>query len=133
MCNVIHLGLKMRIRELLENKEFNDLDYIRRDGDKSELDYDLVEDLVHFLNNDDHVYRRFVYPALAKCLEDIKNKKKVSPGIFKIAAQEGYKSYVQKFPVNLLSDDLEEEVCTKVCKKMHEDLYKHVEEGKYKD
>lgn len=123
----------MRIRELLEGKEFNDIDFIRRDGENQELDYDLAEDLIHFLNNDDTIYRRFVYPAVHKCIESIKSNKKVNPSIFKSAALEGYKNYVQKYPIRLLPNDLDEEVCNEVCKKMHEDLCKHVEEGKYKD
>lgn len=123
----------MRIRELLEGKDFNDIDFVRQDGDEQTLDYDLAEDLIHYLNNDDQLYRRLVYPVVHKCVENIKANKKVNPSIFKHVALEAYKSYVQKFPIRLLPNDLEDEMCTEVCKKMHEDLCKHVEEGKYKD
>jgi hypothetical protein len=46
---------------------------------------------------------------------------------------ESYKTYVKKFPIRELTDELEEELCNKVCLKMKEDLMKQYQEGKYKD
>jgi len=67
----------MRINELLEGKIFNDLDFVshKQDG-KREINYDLAEDLVHFMNQDDHVYRRIVHPTISKFIDlrDAKNK-----------------------------------------------------------
>ena len=123
----------MRITELLEGKNFNDLDFVNQEGDKRELNFDLVEDLTFFLNNDDNLYRRHIYPAVNKCLDGIKHNKKVSPDVFKSAAMEGYKNYVRQYPIRELPNDLSEELCNKICKKMHEDVYKYHEEGKYKD
>jgi hypothetical protein len=123
----------MRITELLEGKKFNDLDFIRKEGDKTELAFDLIEDLAYFLNNDDDIYRRYVYPAVNKCVESIKRNKTVSSSVFKTAVGEGYKEYIRKFPLKELADTLEDTLCKKVCDKMHEDVCKDVTEGKYKD
>jgi hypothetical protein len=123
----------MRIIELLEGKKFNDLDFIRKEGDKTELDFDLIEDLTYFLNNDDDIYRRYVFPAVTKCVENIKRNKKSSAACFQQAVDEGYKEYIKKFPLKELSDRLEDTLCKKVCDKMHEDLCKDVADGKYKD
>ena len=123
----------MRIVELLEGKKFKDLDFIRKDGDKTEIDYDLVEDLTYFLNHDDDVYRRHVFPIVNKCVDSINRKKQISPSVFKLAAVEGYKEYIKKFPLRELSDNLDEKLCKEVCSKMHEELCKDVTEGKYKD
>lgn len=123
----------MRIIDLLESKDFDELEFVRKDGDGSKLDYDLIEDLTFFMNNDDDIYRRLVYPAVNKCVSGIKNKTKVNSNIFKNAAMESYKTYVQQFPIRELSDDLDEELCNKVCLKMKEDVFKSYQEGKYKD
>lgn len=123
----------MRIRELLEGKQFNDLDWIRFDNDKQELAYDLSEDLVYFMNNDDDVYRRHVYPAVSRCIDYIKENKKTNHTIFKRAVEESYKEYIKKFPIRQLPESIEEKICHEVCEKMHEELCKDFSEGKYKD
>ena len=129
----IFLGLTMRSIDLLEGKDFDELEFVRKDGDKSELDYDLVDDLTFFMNNDDDIYRRLVYPAVQKCIGSIKNKSEVNHNIFNTATVESYKTYIKKFPIRELADELEEELCNKVCLKMKEDLIKQYQEGKYKD
>jgi hypothetical protein len=123
----------MRIVELLEGKKFNDLDFIRKDGDKSDIDFDLIEDITYFLNNDDDVYRRHVFPIISNCVNSIKRKKQVSPLVFQGAVAEGYKEYVKKFPIRELPDSIDQGVCEKVCEKMHEELCKDLADGKYKD
>lgn len=124
----------MRIRELLEGKNFNDLDFIEvgEDGARK-LGYDLIEDLTFFMNNDDNVYRHHIYPSLTKCLSNIKANKKTDPSIFDSAVREAYKQYVERFPLRELPDEIEDNVCEQVCKKMHEDTCKNASEGKYKD
>ena len=58
----------MRINELLEAKKFDDSDFVKDTEGNREIDYDLTEDLVFFMNNDDEVYRRHLYPSISKCL-----------------------------------------------------------------
>lgn len=123
----------MRIRELLEGKKFNDLDWVKLDSDKPELNYDLSEDLVYFMNNDDDVYRRHVYPIVSRCVDRIKENRKTNHSIFKSAVEESYKEYVRKFPIRQLPDSIEEDVCNEVCEKIHEEFCKNYNEGKYKD
>jgi hypothetical protein len=123
----------MRINELLESVDIN-LDHRNeQDKDKKDLDFDLVEDLVYFLNNDDDTYRRDTHSAIEKCLGRIKENKPTHPSIFKVAALRGYKNYINKYDLPKLPDSLDEDVCEEVCKKMHEDTCKHAEEGKYED
>ena len=119
----------MRIRELLEAKDFNDLDFVKKDGDKSSIDYDLVEDLVFFMNNDDNVYRRHVYPAVVKCTNSIKSNQSTTPIIFKRAVLDSYKAYAKEYPIRELPSDIDQDTCEEVCSKMHEEVCKHVEES----
>ena len=123
----------MRIRELLEGKHFNDLDFIKKNPEGNELDFDLVEDLTFFMNNDDETYRRHVYPSIAKCISQSKGKSKIDPNIFKTAALEGYKNYLKEFPMRELPDTLDSKLCEKVCEKLHDDFRKDFSDGKYKD
>ena len=123
----------MRIRELLENKQFDDLDFVKKDGNSEELDYDLVEDLIHYMNEDDDIYRRHLYPVVTDCVGKMDSNRKIDSSIFKNAVAECYKSYVKKFPIRQLKDSIEDDVLKEACKRMYEETCKHYKEGKYKD
>lgn len=123
----------MRIQELLENANFKEEDFVKKTGDKTELDYDLSEDLVHFMHNDDNAYRRHVYPVIAHCLHLMKTKKPTQSKMFAEAIKECYKIYSKKYPIRVLPDELEEEQLKEACGKIHDDFLKHVKDGKYKD
>jgi hypothetical protein len=120
----------MRIQELLEGKYFNDLNFVKNTEGGRELDYDLAEDIVHFMHNDDQVYRRHVYPKIAHYLE---HKRKVKSELFGPAVKESYKLYVQKFPIRELPDDLDEETYQQVCDKLKEEINQHISDSKIKD
>jgi len=123
----------MRIRELLENKFFKDLDFVKSTEKGRELDFDLVEDLTHFMNYDDDVYRRHVYPSIANCLDRSNSKRSINPDIFKPAVESSYNAYVKKFPIRELPKSLDEKTINSICKKMQEDFKQHLADGKYKD
>jgi hypothetical protein len=124
----------MRITELLEGKNFDDLQFVkhREDGGR-EVDYDLSDDLVFFMNNDDDVFRRIVYPSVSRCVDRIDANQKTNPSLFTNAVRESYKHYVKKYPIRELPDNIEEKLCKETCKKMYEEICKNHSEGKYKD
>lgn len=124
----------MRIRELLEGKKFNDLDFVTKtEGGQTEIAYDLVEDLVYYLNNNDNLYRRHLYPVLSNCVESMNANKEPSPNVFKKVVEQAYKEYIKEFPIRQLPHTIEEQTCNEVCQKMHEEFCKNFQEGKYKD
>jgi hypothetical protein len=123
----------MRITELLEGKKFNDLDFVKKGEDGEDIDFDLTEDLVYYMNHDDDVYRRHVYPTVATCLDKIKSKRETNPSLFTNAVKESYKTYIRKFPIRHLPEEIDDKVCKEVCKKIHEDLHQHHSDGKYED
>jgi len=123
----------MRINELLENKHFKEDDFVQKNGQGREINFDLAEDLIHFMNQDDDVYRRHTYPAIANCMDKIESKRDPSIGIFKPAVENSYKIYVKKFPIRELPDSLDEEMCKQICEKMHEEVIQHINDGKYKE
>jgi hypothetical protein len=120
----------MRINELLEGTNFKDIDFVKTSGDKREIDFDLAEDLMHFMNNDDDVYRQHLFPIINKCKH---NMSSMRPSMFKPAVVKSYKLYVKKFPIRELPDQLDEKMCNETCKKMYDDMCKDRDEGKYKD
>jgi hypothetical protein len=122
----------MRIRELLEGKFFKDEDFVTKTDAGREINYDLIEDLIHYMNNDDNAYRRHLYPSIAKCLDITERKKKPAASIFKSAVEECYKKYSREFPIRELPDNIDEETCEEVCNKLRETICKDVADGKYK-
>jgi hypothetical protein len=122
----------MRIRELLEGKFFKDEDFVTKTEAGREINYDIVEDLVHFLNHDDNVYRRHTFPSIAKCIDIKERKKKPAANIFKAAVEEGYQKYIKEFPIRELPQHISEEMCQAVCDKMREEICKDIDDGKYK-
>lgn len=125
----------MRIRELLENRDFKDLDNMfKPEGDEDDgIGYDLLEDLAFFMNNDDDAYRRHFYPSIVKCIHLVKNKQKTTPSLFHEAVKESYKEYLKKFPKRELPDELDEKMFKEACEKIHEEVRNHISDGKYKD
>ena len=123
----------MRINELLEGKKFDEKEFVKQNEAGREIDYDLTEDLVFFMNNDDDTYRRHVYPSIAKCLEHFKGKKPASPSIFQDAVRESYKKYIEKFPIRELPESIDDKQLREVCEKMLDEFKNHHKDGKYKD
>lgn len=119
----------MRIKDLFENKYQDFKEFV---DPKKGLLFDLAEDLIYFMNNDDDTYRRHVYPSVSNCLNKIKSNKKVDPLIFKAPASESYKNYRAQYPIRELPDELDEKTLNEVCHKYYEEICKHVEEDKFK-
>ena len=118
----------MRIQDLFENKSFDDTEFINKE--EGTLDYDLAEDLTFFMNNDDDVYRRSVYPAVVKCINAFEKKTSVKPSVFKQAAVESFRAYAAKYPIRSLPADLDEELCNEVCEKMYNDVQESLSDKK---
>jgi oligoendopeptidase F len=123
----------MRIRELLEGKHFNDLDFVSNDDDGRKINFDLHDDLIYFMNHDDNAYRRHLYPALNKCIESHKKGTNFKASLFEPAVHECYNLYVKKYPIRELPTHLDEEICQQICDKIKDEVQQHIEEGKYKD
>jgi len=122
----------MRIQELLEGKKFDDLDFVTKVDGKRSIKFDLAEDLIHFMNQDDDVYRRHTYPAIANCLDKMSGKSKPNGKIFEPAVKESYKIYTRKYPIRELPTEIDSKMCEQICSKIHEEVLKHINDGKYK-
>jgi hypothetical protein len=123
----------MRIQELLEGKYVDYNDFVKQAGDKREIDFDLTEDLIHFMHNDDDVYRRHLYPSIIKCIDNIKTKTPTSLKVFKPAVENSYKLYIKKYPIRELPTELGDKMMERICNKLHTDTLKDIKDGVYKD
>ena len=124
----------MRINELFEGNLFKDKDFVSpKEGGGREINYDIVDDLTHFMHHDDHAYRRHLYPIIARFLDLRERKITPKASIFKPAAEQCYEVYTKKFPIRELPDNIDKELCEKVCNKLHEEILDHIADGKYKD
>lgn len=121
----------MRITDLLENAHFKGEEFIKQTEDGNDIDYDLIDDLVFFLNNDDDVYRRCLLPAVHVFIDKQKEDEKPKYTIFKSAVAKGYKQYIKQYPIRELPSTLDTKVWRDVCKKLFDQISKDMEDGQY--
>ncbi len=108
----------MRIRELFEVKKFKENEYV--DIGDHKINYDLVDDMVCFMNNDDGVYRKNLYPIISNFKKgDSNNAQKLKPAVI-----DAYETYVEKYPIKKLPSTLNNETCKKICEKFYDEITK---------
>jgi len=124
----------MRITELLEGKTFNEMDFVTHTVDKGkrELNFDIMDDLIFFMNNDDDAYRRHLYPVVSKCVNKHNNDKKTSAKMFADAVKECYSMYINEYPIRGMSSSITDECLKETCKKLHDLVCQHIDNDKYK-
>jgi len=105
----------MRINELVENIDV-DLHFNNKNEDN--LGFDIADDLLFYMQNNDDVYRRHVYPQLVKNKHSFKSGS-VDRKLFSSAVHEAYKAYTKEFPVRKLPETLPTDVHEKVCLELY--------------
>jgi len=120
----------MKITELTESTIFNQNDFI--DG-KDELNFDLSDDLLFFINNDDKIYRKHLHPIIIQCVDRIKDNKLCHHTMFKPVIKHGYKIYIKKFPLRQLHDDMDDDILKDACMKLYSQITSHINDGHYDD
>lgn len=86
---------------------------------KKELDFDLADDLIFFMQNDHEFYRTEVFPVLSKLQKYYKLGKDTSPIMFKNLVLRAYNTYKAKFPIDELEDTLTMEQVKEICNKLY--------------
>ena len=72
-----------------------------------EVDYDMHDDLMYFMNADPEFYRHTYYPFQHKVYAHCDKDKEVSPKAFKNIVIKAFEEYKKKFPIKELSENLE--------------------------
>lgn len=117
----------MRISELFENASFDENKFIKNNKEKQELDFDLVDDLIFFVNHDDEIFRKYTYAAIEKL--KLVGKKERSPSIFKDTIKNGYEKYIKLYPICSLSNKIKDDVLKKACRTMYDTILQQVISG----
>lgn len=100
--------------------------------EKGKYSFDLGEDLVFYMHNNDDFYRRHFYPILKTCKAQFESGGKFSHRVFKPIINKAYEAYKKEFPVRELEDNLEEEFLDEVANNIYETELKNLEDGLYK-
>ena len=115
----------MKITELLESFPH------KVDTKQDQLPYDLAEDLMFFMRNDENFYRKHYYPHIAKIKEQVKKGRKLSSNVFMPMVQHAFECYTDKFPVRGLPESLEDDLCEEICSKLRTEEVQHINNDIY--
>jgi secreted PhoX family phosphatase len=116
----------MRINELVENI---DLDLHFNNKKQEDTGFDIAEDLLFYMQNNDDVYRRHVYPQVIKHKAAMKTGK-ANRSLFSNATLEAYKAYSAEFPIKKLPSKLPKDVQEKVCLELYKKCTEEFSTGK---
>jgi hypothetical protein len=108
----------------------NSLDIISS-KDKDKLDFDLIEDVIYFMNNEPKFYRKEYYPFMFKFKKYIDAGKRLKPVVFKPMCEKAFKIYQNKFPQESMHLSLEDSDYKDMCGKLYEKEMSNIEEGHY--
>ena len=134
----------MKITELFNNKSKNVDDEFElgsvgmnkkpddHSGADDEYSFDLAEDLIYFMHNNDDFYRKRFFPVLNLCKKQFDQGQSFSHRVFRPIVTKAYSMYKDEFPLRELRDDLEKEMVEEICKKIHESEMTNMREGAYK-
>jgi len=125
----------MKITELFNNPK-KPIDQLLgkekdHDIDSDEFKFDLGEDLIYFMHNNDDFYRRNLFPVLKVCKRKFDLGQGFSHRMFKPIIAKAYEAYKKEFPLRELQDSLEEEKCDAIAKEIYNTELGHMKDGKY--
>lgn len=99
---------------------------------KPEVDFDLHDDLMFFMNNDPEFYRQDYFPFLDKFTHHCNAGRVVSPKAFSPMVIKAYKLYKNKFPIKELEEDLSDADVKDICEKLQSQQLQHYHNEKEK-
>lgn len=110
---VFNLIATMKIYEILATSE-----------SKSGIDFDFLEDLIYFMDNDPEFYRQEWHHFLDKVHRHLKKNKTISSKAFKPMVIKAFNAYQNKFDIPELDKEFHK-VCHSICDKLHSRTVKH--------
>lgn len=124
---------KEPVEKLVGKMHDNDATISHKPDHKSDHEYtfDLSEDLEFFMHNNDDFYRRHFFPTLKICKAKFDNGAGFSHRLFKPVIVKAYETYKKEFPIRELPDNLDDELCEKMARRIYETELGNFEEGQY--
>lgn len=93
--------------------------------EQAQHEFDLIDDVVFFINNDPEFYRTIYFPLVSKFTDALKKGRTPSANAFKTIAEKAYDQYKEKFDVENLSPNLSPEELKDICVKLHNQQVEH--------
>lgn len=134
---VVGLG-NMKIFEMFGNKDISAEDMLKMGQNKiikdetGKFEFDLAEDLVFFMHNNDDFYRRHFFPVIKTCRAQFDKGGDFSHRVFKPVIKKAYEAYKKEFPIRELDESLEEDFTEQVANYIYETELKNFKEDLYK-
>ena len=128
----------MKLFEMFGDKELPVEDMLKAGPNKiikdeqGKYEFDLAEDLVYFMHNNDDFYRSHFFPVLKTCKAQFENGGNFSHRVFKKVIEKAYDHYKKEFPVKELDDNLEEDFKEQVAHHIYETELQNLKDGLYK-
>lgn len=94
-----------------------------------EREFDLIDDIIFFINNDPEFYRTTYFPLVSKFTDELKKNRVPSADAFKSVSEKAYDAYKAKFKVKDLPDNLSPDELKDTCIKLHTQEVKHFKES----
>lgn len=85
---------------------------------EKELDFDLVDDLIHFIQADPTFYRTKYFPVVDKFKHSCKKDKILGSKIFVNIVNDAYEIYKSKFKLEDLPEQLPKHMLKDICHKL---------------
>lgn len=91
-------------------------EFYNTETEEKKIDFDLYDDLIHYMMNDSDFYRKEYYPVHAKFQSECKEDSTPSAESFKNVVTSAYSQYKDKFDLIELDEQLTGEDLTEICK-----------------
>lgn len=95
-------------------------------------EFDLAEDLIFFMHNNDDFYRRHFYPILKTCKAQYESGGEFTYRVFKPAIKKAYEAYRKEFPIRELEEGIEEDLTVEIANHIYETELQNLKDGLYK-
>jgi hypothetical protein len=115
----------MKIQDLFENIPS------RLPEKMDQLPFDLQDDLIFFMRNDNEFYRRHYYPHIVKCKHHLNQGQNLSNRVFEPLVRHAFECYSNKFPIRELPESLSEKMCEEICNKIKSEESKNISKKIY--
>jgi len=127
----------MKLYEMFGNQDISIEDMLKTDtkvvkNEQGKYEFDLGEDLVFFMHNNDDFYRRHFFPVLKTCKAQFESGGKFSHRVFKPIINKAYEAYKKEFPIRELEESLEDDFKEQVARNIYDTELKNLEDGLYK-
>jgi len=99
----------------------------------NDLEFDLIDDLIEFINNDTTFYKEVYYPLVQKLRDNYKTGASLKKASFISMVKRAYELYKETYDVDQLPDTLSSDTVHDICNKLYQQEIDDIEKEKSPD